>query len=80
MERNIYLHAINATLGDTYPTIETYHILCKILKCRALLSSRLQRKLSTDGFNGRDYISLCDYAKKILKKVKTASITLFTLI
>ena len=29
MERNIYLHAINATLGDTYPTIETYHILCK---------------------------------------------------
>ena len=56
MERNIYLHAINATLGDTYPTIETYHILCKILKCRALLSSRLQRKLSTDGFNGRDYI------------------------
>lgn len=68
MERNIYLHAINATLGDTYPTIETYHILCKILKCRALLSSRLQRKFSTDGFNGRDYISLCDYDKKDIEK------------
>ena len=68
MEKNIYLHAINATSDDNYPTIETYQILCKILKCGALLSSRLQRKLSTDGFNGKDYISLCDYTKKDIKK------------
>ena len=65
MDDNIYLHAINATNNGVYiDTYDTYIILCKILKCHALLSSRLQKAMSNEGFNGIDYVSLCDYSKR----------------
>lgn len=65
MDDNIYLHAINATNNGVYiDTYDTYIILCKILKCHALLSSRLQKAMSNEGFNGVDYVSLCDYSKR----------------
>ena len=65
MNDNIYLHAINVTNNGIYiDTYDTYILLYKILKCHALLSSRLQKSISNDGFNGVDYISLCDYSKR----------------
>ena len=65
MDDNIYLHAINATNNGVYiDTYDTYVLLCKILKCHALLSSRLQKAMSNEGFNGVDYVSLCDYSKR----------------
>ena len=46
MDDNIYLHAINATNNGVYiDTYDTYVLLCKILKCHALLSSRLQKAM-----------------------------------
>lgn len=64
MDRNIYLHAINSVPDDFYHPDETNQKLFQILKRRALLSAKLQRRRSTGGFNGRDYVSLCDYDKR----------------
>lgn len=64
MDREIYLHAINSVPDDYYHPDETNQKLLQILKRRALLSAKLQRKRSYGGFNGRDYVSLCDYAKR----------------
>ena len=64
MDREIYLHAINSVPDDYYHPDETNKTLLQILKRRALLSSKLQRRRSTGGFNGRDYVSLCDYDKR----------------
>ena len=64
MDRNIYLHAINSVPDEYYHPEETNKILLQILKRRAILSSKLQRRRSTGGFNGHDYVSLCDYAKR----------------
>ena len=64
MDRNIYLHAINSVPDEYYHPEETNKILLQILKRRAILSSKLQRRRSTGGFNGYDYVSLCDYAKR----------------
>ena len=64
MDKDICLHATYAT-SDTYSQITTIHILKKILKSKAVLSKRLQKQNDTvTGFNGLDYISLCDYSKK----------------
>lgn len=64
MDRNICLHAINSVPDEYYHPEETNKILLQILKRRAILSSKLQRRRSTGGFNGHDYVSLCDYAKR----------------
>ena len=62
---NIYLHAIYPNNGG-YDIRNTHKILLKILKSGAILSRRLQKKeLSiSEGFNGIDYISVCDYEKR----------------
>lgn len=71
MKENIYLHGICPSNTFYLETYETYEILCKILKCRALLSSKLQRTMSNEGFNGVDYVSLCDYTRRyIMAKAK----------
>ena len=64
MDREIYLHAINSVPDGYYHPDETNQKLLQILKRRALLSAKLQRKRSYGGFNGRDYVSLCDYDKR----------------
>ena len=71
MKEDIYLHGICPTNAFYLETYETYEILCKILKCRALLSSKLQRTISNEGFNGVDYVSLCDYTRRyVMAKAK----------
>lgn len=65
MNEKIYLHAINAQeIG--YSSRETQLMLAKILKCGALLSLRKQKRGTNFGFSGIDYISLCDYEKRML--------------
>lgn len=64
MNSNIYLHAINSSPDDYYHPEETNEILRQILKRRAILSTKLQRRRSNGGFNGGNYVSLCDYAKR----------------
>lgn len=64
MDKEIYLHAINSVQDDHYHPTETNQILNQILKRRAILSTKLQRRRSTGGFNGREYVSLCDYDKR----------------
>ena len=61
--KNIYLHAINPNQSE-FDIKTTNIILSKILKSRYLLSRRLQNNYLPVGFNGLDYISLCDYDKK----------------
>lgn len=65
MDKKIYLHGINASF-DNYNSRETIKKLKSILESKALLSLRKQEKAPTLGFNGMDYISLCDYEKKDL--------------
>ena len=65
MDKGICLHAINA-FHDTYNSKETLCILRSILIDKALLSARLQKRDDTYGFNGPEYISLCDYEKRKL--------------
>lgn len=62
MEHDVYMHSINS--ARYYDALHTKKILCKILRCNALLSLRNQGRPSTGGFAGRDYVSLCDYSKK----------------
>lgn len=64
MDRNIYLHAIHSAPDDCYHPEETNLRLLQILKRRALLSTKLQKRRSAGGFNGHDYVSLCDYTKR----------------
>ena len=62
---NIYLHAIYAYY-NRYCHEETIKKLEYILKSDAILSRRLQMNNDPYGFNGIDYISLCDYEKRNL--------------
>ena len=63
MKENICLHAINAYYEIYYPKINL-KVLESILKDNAILSKRLQGIKDSNGFNGLDYISLCDYQKR----------------
>ena len=65
MDQEIYLHAINAYYELYYRRMIIKN-LESILKDNALLSRRLQGFDSSSGFNGMDYISLCDYQKRDL--------------
>lgn len=64
MDSKIYLHGICANEINTYDSYNTLRILKKILRSRHLLSLRLQKQFIGYGFNGIDYISLCDYEKR----------------
>lgn len=68
MNKDIYLHAICVSSNERLQIIETQRKLCKILESRALLSSKLRNERFSYGFNGKDYISLCDYEKRNIKK------------
>jgi len=63
MNEDIYLHAINAYYELYYPKLNIKK-LESILKDNAILSRRMQGITSSTGFNGIDYISLCDYQKR----------------
>lgn len=65
MNEKIYLHAIGPN-DKQYRTYLALKYLKQILKSKALLSRRLQQKELTHGFNGLDYISLCDFEKRFL--------------
>lgn len=62
---NIYLHAIYA-FYKRYRHEDTIKKLKYILESDAILSRRLQMNNDPYGFNGIDYISLCDYEKRNL--------------
>ena len=62
---NIYLYAIFAYY-DIYMPQKTKRILKRILDSEAILSNRKRYVHSHYGFNGLDYISLCDYSKRFL--------------
>ncbi len=61
MEENVYMHALKST-GTNFNTQVV--ALNNILRSGALLSLRNQGKDKSTGFNGLDYISLCDYQKR----------------
>lgn len=61
--KKIYLHAIDFKINFD----DDYTKLKKIFESGYLLSRRLSHYSSPIGFNGLDYISLCDYDKRNLK-------------
>jgi len=63
MNQDICLHAINNRY-ELYYTNIVKKKLRQILKDNALLSRRMQGLENSTGFNGMDYISLCDYQKR----------------
>ena len=63
MDQNICLHAINS-YNDIYTINLNNNKLKYILKDHALLSRRMLGLTDSIGFNGIDYISLCDYEKR----------------
>ena len=69
MDNKICLHGIACTKCDgLYDKKYTLKVLESILKSEELLSPRLQgmdkKEYGRIGYNGLDYISLCDYEKK----------------
>lgn len=73
---NIYLHAIYA-FQNKYNQNETLRVLKNILKSDAILSRRLQRYRDPYGFNGLDYISLCDYDRRNMHHERFPNYTAF---
>ena len=76
MKEDICLHAINAYYEIYYPKLNLRK-LENILKDNALLSRRLQGINSSSGFNGLDYISLCDYQKRNIYHLNNPHYTSF---
>ncbi len=64
MNEQVYLHGVGNGPHSYYDPRNQEVILGKILASGALLSMRQQGKESNNGFNGIDYVSLCDYEKK----------------
>ncbi len=64
MNEKVYMHGIGYGKKDYYSPKEQRLVLAKILASNALLSRRLLGMSESYGFNGLDYISLCDYEKK----------------
>ena len=76
MNEDICLHAICAYYEIYYPKVILLR-LETILKDNALLSRRLQGIASSSGFNGLDYISLCDYQKRNVTHIDNPHYTSF---
>lgn len=68
MTDKIYLHGINANEKGIYDSYSTIKKVGKILRSRYLLTLKQQRQIFSYGFNGVDYISLCDYEKRDIAK------------
>lgn len=66
MNDKIYIHGITSQNYKQYNSLYLRKVLKQILKSDAILSTKLQKKPSTQGFNGSNYISLCDYEKRFL--------------
>ena len=76
MNEDICLHAINGYYEMYYPKLNL-KVLESILKDNALLSRRLQGITNSSGFNGLDYISLCDYQKRNMYHTNNPHYTAF---
>ena len=63
MNRDICLHAINSYYDIYYQKQNLDKLKC-ILQSKELLSRRLLGLPDSSGFNGMDYISLCDYQQR----------------
>lgn len=77
MDKEIYLHGISANEKGYYDALDTLRRLKRILKAKKLLCRRLQNQTYAYGFNGLDYISLCDYEKRHIAKRDTESYNAF---
>ena len=65
MNEKVYMHSVNSKDYNYFNSKEEIKILGRILSSGYLLSLRLQNKMYMPcGFNGYDYISLCDYEKR----------------
>ena len=65
MEKGIYLHSVGYLPNQYYYDPENQEIiLSRILDSGELLSLRRQGNIRENGFNGPDYISLCDYDRR----------------
>ena len=63
MEKDICLHAIGGK-DVVYSFSKNNKILKQIVRDGALLSRKERGIFTSQGFNGIDYISLCDYNKR----------------
>ena len=61
-----YLHAIDCQNGNPFDGIHSIEVLKEILNSGELKSKRLRgiTDKSSGGWNGLDYISLCDYRRR----------------
>ena len=66
MNKKVYMHAINC---EDNSFDEQFNVLKKIISSQALLSGRLQGQEASFGYNGYDYISLCDFERRNLYPV-----------
>lgn len=66
MNKGVYMHGVNYGYDRNYDPKVQELSLCKVLTSGALLSLRQQGKESNGGFNGVDYVSLCDYDKRLI--------------
>lgn len=69
---NYYLHAIACNDGKPFNDENALIKMEQILKSNNILSRRLQGDVDTSrgGWNGLDYISLCDYSRRNAKPYK----------
>jgi len=75
MNQDICLHAINT--HNNYNLKLSNQKLTNILRSNALLSRKLQGINDSKGFNGIDYISLCDYQKRNIHPINHQKYTSF---
>ena len=63
---NYYLHAINSNSNDNFDEKTILKRLTEVLKSKKILSRRkmIDMPPNKGGWNGLDYISICDYSKK----------------
>lgn len=64
MNKNIYLHGIGYANSIYYDPRIQRELFAIILESGYILSTKLQGVQSKCGFNGSEYISLCDYEKR----------------
>ena len=63
---NYYLHAVHSNSDSTFDDKIILTSLVQVLKSKKILSKRKMKDLSLKkgGWNGLDYISICDYSKR----------------
>ena len=76
MNEKVYMHSINNS-RRYFNAKESRKVLKQVLDDGALLSLRLQGKDYPIGFNGLDYISLCDFERRFIVHEGTTSYNAF---